>query len=173
VQTLTVSVAELLGRPGEYRDIRVAEPVAGVGNALARLTDDPVEAGLRAESVIEGVLVTGHVSGSTALQCARCLIEFPSTVDVDVCELYVAPGHGAPADDDTYRVQGTEIHLEAMLRDAITLAIPLQPLCREDCKGICASCGADLNSATCTCVEDDTDPRWAPLENLKQRLGQG
>jgi uncharacterized protein len=167
-----MSVAELLGRPGEYRDIHLAEPLEGVRNTLARLSEEPISGDLRAESVVEGILVTGGVSGSTAVECSRCLKKFDSSVAVDLCELFVAPGHEpeGPEADDTYRVSGTEIKLEPMLRDAITLALPLHPLCRDDCKGLCAQCGADLNEGECSCVVDDTDPRWAPLEQLRERL---
>jgi uncharacterized protein len=168
VPDLTVSVAEILDRPGEYREITVSEPVSGVRNALARLDDGAVTAALRAESVVEGILVTGRVGGATVLQCARCLSEFRSAVDLEVCELYVGPGHAG--DDDVYRVAGTEIHLEPMLRDSITLALPLRPLCRPGCKGICARCGADLNAGPCECSEDDVDPRWAPLTALREKL---
>jgi uncharacterized protein len=72
--------------------------------------------------------------------------------------------------DDSYRVTGTEIHLEPMLRDALTLSLPLNPLCKRDCKGLCSGCGVDLNVAACICVENDVDPRWAPLEALRARL---
>ena len=173
VSNLTMSVAELLGHPGEYRDVRLSEPLpGGVRTTLARLTEDPVSGDLRAESVIEGILVTGDVSGATVVQCARCLKEFDSRADVELCELYVGPGHDLSGSetDDTYKVTGTEINLEPMLRDAMTLALPLNPLCRADCKGLCAQCGADLNLGDCSCAEDETDPRWAPLETLKARL---
>lgn len=172
VHSLTMSVTELLGRPGEHRDLRVSEPIEGVGTTLARLTEEPVSGDLRAESVVEGILVTGRVAGTTSVQCARCLRSFDSDVAVDLCELFVAPGH-IPQDaeaDDTYRVSGTEINLEPMLRDAITLTLPLHPLCRADCRGICAQCGADLNAGDCSCTTNDTDPRWAPLEELRARL---
>ena len=167
-----MSVAELLGHPGEYRDVRLSEPLTGVRTTLARLTDDPVAGDLRAESVIEGILVTGDVSGATVVQCARCLKEFDSRVDVELCELFVAPGHEVqgPDADDTYRVAGTEIRMEPMLRDAMALALPLHPLCRADCKGLWAQCGTDLNTGECSCTEDETDPRWAPLERLRERL---
>ena len=172
VSSLTMPVAELLGHPGEYRDVRLVEPLEGVRNTLARLATEPVSGDLRAESVIEGILVTGSVSGTTLVQCARCLREFDSQVAVDLCELFVGPGHEVRDSeaDDTYRVAGSEIKLEPMLRDAITLALPLHPLCRADCKGLCAQCGADLNEGECSCSEDETDPRWAPLEKLRARL---
>jgi uncharacterized protein len=89
-------------------------------------------------------------------------------VEVEVCELYTAPGH--EAEDDAYRVGGTEIDLEPMLRDALTLALPLNPVCREDCAGLCAHCGKDLNEGACDCVEDTTDPRWEALASLRAKL---
>ncbi|MFN2389063.1 MAG: DUF177 domain-containing protein [Actinomycetota bacterium] len=163
-----ISVAEILGRPTASRDIRVLAPLAEVGNALARLTDGPVAASLRADSVVEGILVTGKARADARLECARCLTAFASQVAVEVCELFSGPGHEAP--EDGYRVSGTEIDLEPMLRDGIVLSLPLKPLCRDDCAGLCASCGIDLNQGACTCTQVTTDPRWAPLEALRDRL---
>jgi uncharacterized protein len=170
VQDLRLSVAEILGRPGTYRDIAVRRPIQDVGTALARLGERGIDGDLRIESVIEGVLVTGRVQGGAALQCARCLKEFEKDVTLRVCELYAGPGHKASDDEDVYQVDGLEIDLERMIRDAVTLALPLNPLCREDCKGLCASCGTDLNLGSCDCKEDDFDPRWAALSDLRQRL---
>jgi uncharacterized protein len=168
VRDFTVSVAEILGHPGEYRDVAVAHGLDGVEVPLARLSPRPLSGSLRLESVIEGVLVTGTVAGATALQCARCLEAFGSTVEADVCELYTAPGH--EAEDDAYRVTGTDIDLEPMLRDTVGLALPLNPLCRADCAGLCARCGKDLNDGACDCVEDETDPRWDALGELRAKL---
>lgn len=170
MQGFTFSVAEVLGRPGAFRDVRLAEPLPGVRTALARLTDDRITAELRAESVVEGVLLTGSTTASVTLECARCLAGFASDVHADVCELFVAPGHEVSSDEDVYEVRGTEIDVEPALRDVVTLALPLHPLCREDCKGICARCGTDLNAGACGCVEDDVDPRWAELDALREKL---
>ncbi len=170
MQNLTVSVAEILGRPGEYRDLVLSEPLEGVRAPLARLDETPIRANLRAESVVEGVLITGTVEGRTSLECARCLRSFRSDVSLELCELYAAPGHEVADDEDAYELDGTDVRLEPMLRDAVTLALPFNPLCRPGCKGICAQCGADLNEGSCTCTEDDLDPRWAALAPLKDRL---
>lgn len=172
MQKFTISVADLLGRPGQYRDIRVEASIKGISNPLARLGEHPVRAELRAESVIEGILVTGRAAGHTSVRCARCLAGFTSELGVEVCELFVAPGHEAGPDEDSYRVAGTQIALEPMLRDALALALPIHPLCRDDCKGLCARCGADLNQGPCGCVEDDSDPRWAGLDVVRERLQQ-
>jgi DUF177 domain-containing protein len=168
VQELTVSVAEILGHPGEYRDISISKPVEGLEISLARVGNHPLAARLRLESVVEGVLVTGPVEALADMECARCLKSLTSSVEVDVCDLYTAPGH--EAEEDAYRITGTEIDLEPMLRDAVTLALPFNPVCKQDCAGLCARCGKDLNDGPCDCTEDATDPRWAPLAALREKL---
>ena len=168
---LTISVAEILGQPGAYRDIHLVKPLPGVRTALARVQND-LDAQLRAESVVEGILVTGDVKGAAVLQCARCLKQLPSGVEVEVCELYYGPGHTPPEDEDAYSVKGVEIDLEPMLRDAVALALPLNPLCAADCKGMCSRCGQDLNRKDCDCTEEEGDPRWAALDALRDRLAQ-
>jgi uncharacterized protein len=169
VQRFSVPVAELLGQPGAYRDLSISAPLEGVAVDLARLGDDPITAELRAQSVVEGILVTGRVEGSSELRCARCLSEFSSPLHLEVCELFAMPGH-EPVSEDAYTVTGTEMDLEPMLRDVVALALPLNPLCTEECKGMCAHCGTDLNAGTCECTEDDRDPRWAPLDALRAKL---
>ena len=170
MQDFKISVAEILGRPGTYRDIRVEDPLEGIETALARV-DKGVLASLRLESVVEGVLATGEVTGGATFICARCLKEMPADVEVDITELFYAPGHGE-GEEDAYRVTGTDIDLEPAVRDAVTLALPLNPVCKEDCKGICATCGKDLNFEGCVCRADDVDPRWAALDALRERLAQ-
>ncbi len=167
---LDISVADLLDHPGEFRDFHIAPVLRGVGNTLAHLGDSPVQGDLRAESVMEGILVTGAVEGTAVQECARCLEEFDSDIELELCELFLAPGHETKEDDDSYRMSGREIHLEQMLRDAIALTLPLNPLCRSDCKGLCATCGSNLNEGECDCTEDEADPRWAPLEELRAKL---
>ena len=168
MQDLKISVAQILGRPGEYRDVAVRARVGGITTAVATV-DAPVEAALRLESVVEGVLVSGGVNVPAMLHCARCLATFSSTVDFQLCELFVTriPSSSEP---ELYRISGTDIDLEPMLRDAVALALPLAPLCHDGCRGLCARCGRDLNEADCNCTEDDVDPRWAGLSALRAKL---
>ena len=169
MQQLNVPIGEILGRPGEYRDLDLRATLSGVQNALVRLDERPVRATLRAESVVEGILVSGKVEGGSTLECARCLTVRSAPVQLEVCELFVAPDRELP-EEDAYRLVGTDMHLEPMLRDAIALALPLNPLCGDDCKGLCSSCGRDLNLGACGCVDDEADPRWAALAGLRARL---
>lgn len=165
----TLSVADILGRPGAYRDFVIDHPIEGVDTALAHLDPGPAHAALRAESVVEGILVTGSIEANTNLECARCLKAFRGEVGLEVCELFVAPGHEG-ADDDAYRVSGTDIDLEPMVRDAVVLALPLKPLCDEACSGLCARCGRALTNGSCDCEEEELDPRWAALSQLRDRI---
>lgn len=170
LQELTFSVAEILGRPCAYRDLRFRGVVDGVAGALARLDETSVEGNLRAESVVEGVLVTGPVRGRVTLTCARCLESFSAPLSVEACELYVERGKEGE-DGDAYALAGDEIDLEPMLRDVLGLGLPLHPRCRPDCLGLCGRCGRDLNHGPCTCDDVDVDPRWAALEDLRDKLG--
>lgn len=164
-------VAEILGRPGHYRDIELASPVPEARTTLVRADETATRARLRAESVIEGILVSGWVAGEASSRCARCLVDVGLDLELEVCELFLAPG-GEPVDgvDDAYEIDGTTIDLEPMLRDALTLSLPLNPLCRPDCKGLCPLCGSDLNRASCDCVVEEKDPRWGALDELRGRL---
>ena len=166
---LKVSVAEILHRPGEYRDLDVRPVFEDVHTELARLRATPLSARLKAESVVEGILVSGRLAGSTTLNCARCLTPFEADLELDVCELFTTPGHELP-EEEAYRVEGSEINLEPMLRDALVLALPLNPVCAEGCEGLCATCGKNLNQGGCDCVQDEMDPRWAELSALRERL---
>jgi uncharacterized protein len=171
VHDLKVSVAEILGRPGVYRDIHIRPRLSGVKTALVNLTDEEFDAALRVESVVEGVLVTGDLDANVQAICSRCLKELEPELEVEVCELFYTPGHDQ-AEDDSYRITGTDIDLEPMMRDALALAMPLVPLCTEDCKGLCARCGNDLNLGPCGCTEETKDPRWAELDALRDQLAE-
>ena len=70
-------------------------------------------------------------------------------------------------EEETYRLEGTEVDLAPLVRDAVLLHLPPAPLCSEDCRGLCTRCGANLNEAECGCEPGPSDPRWAALDVLK------
>ena len=156
-----VDVRELIGRPGAVRTVSVAEPVDDLKTGLASMPGD-VGAELEIEGQEDGVLVRGTLRGSMTLTCARCLKTFDNDFRAEVSEGFVLY-----ASDDEYGVAASgELDLEPLVRDAVILAMPFSPLCRPDCKGLCARCGGDRNLGECTCPEEDRDPRWAALDQL-------
>jgi uncharacterized protein len=170
VPNLIFSVADILGQPGRQRDLVVVASVPDAGVGLARVDDRPVEAELCAQSVVEGVLVTGRLRAPAGGECARCARPVPLQLALELCELFVPKGHELA--DEAYELSGTDIDLEPVFRDALTLALPLNPLCRADCKGLCSGCGQDLNEGECSCSVQSQDPRWAGLEEIKVKLSR-
>jgi uncharacterized metal-binding protein YceD (DUF177 family) len=126
----------------------------------------PVHLDLRLESVMEGVLVSGHVTVPLVGSCARCLEPIEDTLDLDVQELFAYAGSTTEetSDEDEVRlVEGERIHLEPMVRDAVVLSLPLAPVCDEDCAGLCAECGQRWDDLPDDHSHEQLDPRWAGL----------
>jgi DUF177 domain-containing protein len=149
-----------------------------LGLELARV---PVGADLqldvRFEAVSEGVLVTGSATAPLAGECARCLAPLAATVTASFTELYLyGPDkhdrhskhdqhENEEQDDDERYIDGDLLDLEPVLRDAVVLALPMSPLCREDCPGLCVECGVPLADAGPGHQHEDApDPRWAALK---------
>ena len=122
----------------------------------------PIELDLRLETVIEGVLVTGTAAVSVVGECVRCLTEIASELEVDLLELFVYPNSDA-SDDEVSRLEGDLLDLEPLIRDEVVLELPFQPLCRSDCAGLCAECGANLSDEPGHSHGAAVDPRWAAL----------
>jgi uncharacterized protein len=158
--SILIDVRDLLNQPGASRTVLVSELVPGLGTDLAAVpADHRIEAELLLESVVEGVLASGPVTGDMAMVCASCLKSFQSDFRLEVQELFA---EGAGAEDDEYPVDEGSIDVEPMIRDAVVLSMPFAPLCRPDCLGLCPRCGGDRNLGECRC-EPEADPRWAGL----------
>jgi uncharacterized protein len=121
---------------------------------------------LRLESVSEGVLVSGTTRVIVTGECARCLDPLTSELEVDLQQLYVYPGNeidADDADDEIGLLVDDYVDLEPALRDAVVLALPLAPVCKEDCLGLCPDCGARLEDVEPGHRHEQVDPRWAAL----------
>lgn len=145
---------------------RTAVAGEGIGNEMIGVpVGSPIELDLTLESVVEGVLVTGTAGLSLRGSCARCLKEIELAELIDVMELFVYPDKELD-DEEASRVVDETVDLEPVLRDAVVLDLPFTPLCREDCLGLCADCGADLNADPEHNHGEAVDPRWARLSEV-------
>lgn len=162
-----IDVRDLMRRPGASRVVQVEEPVPGLSVALAEVPGDvPIRGELLFESVIEGILVSGPLSGAMTLRCARCLKEMHRDFTLEVQEMFAV---GAGPGDDEYALDPAGLlDPEPMVRDAVMLSIPFSPLCTPECRGLCERCGGDRNLEECSCRDEPTDPRWAALDVLAE-----
>jgi uncharacterized protein len=121
---------------------------------------------LRLESVMEGVLVSGDLDVPVTGSCARCLEPIEDTLSLGVQELYAYEGSTTEAtseEDEVRRIEGDHLDLEPLARDTVVLALPLAPVCTEDCSGLCVDCGQRLDDLPADHAHEVADPRWAAL----------
>jgi uncharacterized protein len=119
-----------------------------------------VSAGWRYDG--EGVIVTGKLDAKTPVTCARCLADFTYTIGVKFAEYYKKQ-----PEEGMYAYQDDIIDLTQMLEDNVVLGLPTKLLCREDCKGLCSRCGADLNKGDCGCSPETDEAN--PFADLFQK----
>ncbi|GAB7190560.1 DUF177 domain-containing protein [Kineococcus sp. NUM-3379] len=165
---LVLSTHELGRRPGTMRKVqRTAPAPAELGTEVIKVPEgSDLALDLRLEAVMEGVLVSGTVTGRAEGECVRCLDDVSRDVSVELQELYTYEARASAEDDDElHSLDGDLLDLEPVVRDAIVLALPFQPVCTEDCPGLCAECGAHLAEDP-EHSHENVDPRWAALQGL-------
>ena len=172
---LVLSTRALGRRPGSMRTESLVVPAPeGLGVEMVSVPKGAdIRLELRLEAVMEGVLVSGTGLVPIEGECARCLEPISQSVEVEFQELFVYSDtrSGGHADDDERRLEGDFVDLEPVLRDAVVLDLPLSPLCREDCPGLCVECGVRLADAEPGHHHDAVDPRWAALRSLTDEAG--
>jgi uncharacterized protein len=157
---------ELGRRPGSMRRVpRSAPAPADWALELVRVPEgSDVDLDLRLEAVMEGVLVSGSVHAPLAAECGRCLDPIEAALDVNVQELFVYDAAGA--DDEVSVLAGDLLDLRPVLRDAVVLAMPVNPVCADTCEGLCVTCCDRWVDLPADHAHDDLDPRWAKLSTL-------
>ena len=141
--------------PIVFDDVVVTAPVAVMGSVVNRAGH---------------ITLTAEASLSYRTHCARCLADVEDTVRF-LCEKTVADEKGLlrlenTENDDYVQIKGGKLDLDAPICDEILLGFPMRILCSDDCKGLCAGCGADLNREACRCTKKEVDPRLAKLAAL-------
>ncbi|GAC1442732.1 MAG: YceD family protein [Mycobacteriales bacterium] len=168
---LVLDTRELGRRAGSMRTVRFPAPAPddlGV-ELIGVLPGSEIDLDLRLESVMEGVLVSGTAAVTLTGECGRCLEPVDDTLTVPIQELFAYPDSTTDQtvdEDETARMEGDFLDLEPALRDAVVLALPLTPVCNEDCSGLCAECGERLDDLPEDHRHDASDPRWSGLHDL-------
>jgi len=183
---MKIDVRGLIGASGEQRTLDLIVPVpvlAGEANELF----SPASVRLTLTSTPEGILAVGEAKATAHLECSRCLVQFDYPAQGQMEHLFIneapptGPAHGdrvlragevdarewsdtdASADEDLDMspIQDGMIDIGPLVREVLTLALPMKPLCREECLGLCPVCGKSLNDGPCGCEVEVADPRLA------------
>jgi uncharacterized protein len=124
--------------------------------------------------------VEGRVNGIALVPCSRCLapVQWPLRADFSLTFTRSLPGAAVDAQMESRELEaeelglvlfeGDEIDFRDVIQEQVVMTLPMRPLCQEDCRGLCARCGANRNDGPCRCPEKDIDPRLAVLKGLKR-----
>ncbi len=135
----------------------------------------PVHFAGQVSAIESGFALQGDLGWGGRLECSRCLVAYPFRSDEEF-SLVLYPRQPAGKDErelereelDVYFFEEAEVPVAPIVEERIQMAVPMKPLCREDCRGLCVHCGQDLNVATCDCNEKSIDARWEALKKLKK-----
>ncbi|HEY8218399.1 MAG TPA: YceD family protein [Acidimicrobiia bacterium] len=156
---LRIDVADLLAHPGARRDVTVSAEIDAL-RGTAAVIEGPVGVRASLERISHGIVVRGEVTARWAAQCSACLRALEQNLTVHVDELF----EPSPVEGETYPLEGHELDLEQLVRDAVLLELPLAPHCDPPC-------GPDAAGGASRPEDGDpdeaTDPRWAPLAELE------
>ena len=168
---MQINVSRLLKETiGSSRNYQVSETVEVTGDGSGRKVDGEV----RLLRTHRGILVKGKLQTEVELTCSRCLSLFHCPVTISFEEEYIptvdvvsgapllSPEESSSFIIDEYHV----IDLTEAIRQYMLLTLPMKPLCREDCAGLCQECGYNLNQGPCDCPPQAIDPRWSEISKL-------
>jgi uncharacterized protein len=149
-------------------DVRQTSPLKVRGAA------DRIEEHIGPRQVVEDIRLRATLKGKFELLCARCLDPIAYSADQTFDLIFRPSGNDAEAGERAISEAETEIGyyeqsgllLEDVVREQVLLSLPDRSLCREDCKGLCAHCGGNLNETACNCSDEIVDPRWGALQGL-------
>ena len=155
-----VPVRDIVHKPGHERhnNWQALVPETWGEGLVAVQQDEPLDIRARFESVHEGILVSAEIDSAYVGECGRCLGPIREQVEVDFQELFAYSGPEATG----WEVQDDHVDLESLVRDAIVLSLPFQPVCKPDCSGLDSITGEPLDAG----VGPSIDPRWAALQGF-------
>ena len=161
---LVVPVTELVRHPGSRKHVTAITDAEGLALPDARVPDgSPVTVDVELDALSDGIVVHGTVTAAWVGECRRCLGPARGEAQARVEEIYQV----RPTTDEAFTFDGDAIDLGPLVRENLLVELPLAPLCRADCAGLCPACGLDRNAGPCSCDAAPTDPRWGVLDALK------
>lgn len=160
LSSLRFGIAELRRHPGDRMEVDRDVDLSGIAVSTARVPDGSSgHVGAVLESLSDGITLTATLTVPWEGPCRRCLDDTSGVAEVDIREVY----SDSPVDDDLLALEGDVVDLGPVIRDAAVLALPVAPLCRDDCVGPDPEHFPVITSES---AEQPTDPRWSALADL-------
>ena len=175
---MLVDVSELTRTPGGEEVRRGTLALSAGDLALAEVRAvEPAEARIRLRNVGGALIAEGEASTRVKVPCARCGTEFSLTVEASWETTYRrgpegsagTVGIGEDGETEWTFFEGSAIDVTPDVIQALSLALPMKPLCRPYCRGLCPVCGQNLNEGSCSCETQTVDPRWAALQDYARK----
>jgi len=158
---------DLPRRAGEMKEYRLAIELENpIGIDVIAVPAGTLNLDLRLESVAEGILATGEFEAIAKGECIRCLDPIDLHLDRNFQELYAYKADPELEEEDQLLMDGDVMNLEAPIRDAIVLALPINPLCDDECEGLCPECGQKWIELPDDHAHEQIDARWSGLKGL-------
>ncbi|MFT7502139.1 MAG: hypothetical protein ACI91Q_000945 [Gammaproteobacteria bacterium] len=161
LRPLRINAVELLRRPGATLPV-VEEILAEALGVVHERLNGEIHVEIKLESMNDGIAVTGTVGAPWVAPCRRCLKDLSGVARVDIDERYQIE----IIDEDAYPIENGQLDLVPMVRELAMIELDAEQVCQLDCKGLCPTCGIDLNKAPCNCDNTVTDHRWSALDGL-------
>ena len=160
-----INISELNEKKVSKKQIDVTLDVVELQDSYEKYTVlKPLKVIGELNSVGEIITLEGKVTGVLELTCSRCLKNFNYDIQLDINEKLT--NNPENKDDEIIFINNDKLNLTEIVENNIIMSLPIQRLCQEDCKGLCASCGSDLNLGECKCQHLNIDPRLAKLKDL-------
>ncbi len=173
--TDTISLDSVLDEPVRFGgELRV--PVSAIDREPL-LALSPLSLTGEVRRIEGGYAMEAELVYSGELECSRCLAAYPFAED-EAFSLVLYPRAGATPEEvelargdlDVVYYDGPVVALAPIAEERVQMALPMKPLCKPDCRGLCPSCGQDLNLGACACTTETIDPRWEALKALKEKV---
>lgn len=155
-------------------DVSISSDEVDLGSEYVRLTGDIAVKGEFAKHIAQ-TDVRGEIATKIVIECTRCLEPIAQDRIIPFDISFITPEYDTQAREtelnkgemETAVLEGEQLDLTELVREQILLNLPEQTFCRQDCKGLCSKCGQNRNLINCKCEEDEIDPRWAALKDLR------
>lgn len=170
-----IQLDAVLDEPLRFTEV-VSVPVSSFDREpLIAIT--PLELSGEVSRIEGGYALSGRLVYGGELECSRCLAAYPFRED-ETFSVVLYPRRPAAGEEtelakdelDALFYDDPVVPLAPIAEERVQMALPMKPLCRPDCKGLCAECGNDLNQGACACAHESADPRWEALRALKEKV---